>query len=283
MMKESEKISRLGIILNSSLFIAKFIVGLFSNSIALISDALNSFTDIFSSIIVFIAVKVSNKKSDQDHPFGHHRAEPIAGIVIAIFTGILGFEIAKTSIIRLFTEHENNIGYLAVFILLVNIFVKIFMAKYFLSKGKIMRRPAIVASGMDSRNDVLVSLVALSGVTGSLFGFHKLDDIAALLISLFIFYFGYQIAIVNIDYLMGKSPSKKFIDKIITMSKTISGVKGINDVRAHYIGNKINIEIHIEVDSEISTRKSHNIGKKVQEKIERLRDIEKAFVHIDPI
>ena len=282
-MKKREKYSVIGLVLNTGLFIAKLIVGLFSNSIALISDALNSFIDILSSIAIHISVKVSGKKPDETHPYGHHRAEPLAGIVVAILTGILGFEVAKTAVIRLFTVENEIIGYSAIIVLILTIIVKLFMAKFFISKGKSMKSPALKATGIDSRNDVLISSVALLGVVGSIFGYHKLDDIAALIISGFIFYFGYLIAIENIDYLMGKAPSKKLVDKIIKIANKVNGVKGVNEVRGHYIGSKINIEIHVEVDENYTTRTSHEIGKQVQKNIEKLSEIQKAFIHIDPV
>ncbi len=282
-MKKSEKISISGIILNSILFISKFIVGMTSGSIALISDAINSFTDIFASAIIFIAVRVSNKKADESHPFGHYRAEPIAGLIVAIFTGIVGFEIAKVAIINLFSEHSNSVGYAAVAVLLFSISVKSGMSYYYIRKGKSMKRPAIKAAGIDSRNDVFVSLVALIGVFGAIYGYHKLDDIAALIISIFIFYFGYQIGIENLDFLMGKTPSRTFIEKIKDATREVKGVKGINDVRAHYVGNRIHIEIHIEVGKNYLTKKSHDIGKEVQRKVEKFSEIGKAFIHIDPV
>ncbi|MBN2367447.1 cation transporter [Candidatus Woesearchaeota archaeon] len=282
-MQKSERISFVGIFLNTILFVAKIIVGIFSQSTAVISDAINSFTDIFASVFIFVAVKVANKKADEDHPFGHDRAEPIAGFIVAIFTGILSFEIARTSITELLTEHSTNIGASAVAVLLFTIAVKSFMAAYFIKKGTDMKRPAIKATGIDSRNDVLVSTVALIGVIGAMFGYPKLDDIAALIISLFIFYSGYKIGIENIDYLMGKRPPEDYFAKIRKKTLETKGVKGINELNAHYVGNKIHVEIHIDVDENKTTKKSHDIGKEVQRKIEKMPDICRAFIHIDPV
>ena len=280
-MLKSEKITIIGIFLNTILFIAKIIVGLISKSTAIISDAVNSFVDIFSSVSIFIAVKVSNKKPDQTHPFGHDRAEPIAGFLVAVLMFILGFEIAKTAIENLYVTPVHNIGFSAIIVLLFTIIVKSGMASYYLKEGK--NRPAIKAIGIDSRNDVLVSSIALLGVVGSFYGYPKLDDIAALIISLFIFKSAYELGTENIDYLMGKCPSKKEIEKLKKMALEIPGVKGINEVKAQYVGIKIQVEIHIEVDKNITTKKSHDIGKDVQHTMENLPEINKAFIHIDPV
>ena len=281
-MEKNKKITIYGIILNSILFIAKLIVGLLSNSLAVLSDAFNSLTDIISSIGIFIAVKISHKRADQGHPFGHHRAEPIAGMIVAILAGILGFEILRTAIKNLFEQKVSSIGAAALIVLIITIIVKLFMAYYFTKQGTIRKSPAIKASGIDSRNDVLVTSIAIIGVLGSMYGYLIFDEIAAIIISFFIFYSGYRIGMENIDYLMGKSPSKEYIDKIKSIAIKVKGVNGINDVRAHYVGNFIHIEIHIEVNKNISTQRSHKIGKDVQHAVENLDDVDEAFVHVDP-
>ena len=117
---------------------------------------------------------------------------------------------------------------------------------------------------------------------GSGIGIYVLDSAAALFISLFIFYSCYRIGIENIDYLMGKAPPLQYIEKIKKTVLKIKGVAGINDVRAHYVGNKIHIEIHIEVGKKLSTERSHGIGKDVQRAVEAFDYVDKAFIHIDP-
>jgi len=280
-MHKSEKITIIGVLLNTFLFVIKIVVGLISKSTAIISDAVNSLVDVFSAISIFFAVRTSNKKPDETHPFGHDRAEPLAAFFVAILTFILGFEIAKAAVENLFNTSSHNIGIPAIVVLLLTIVIKSGMAGYYLKKGK--HRPAIKAIGVDSRNDVLVSSIALLGVVGSFYGYYKLDDVAALVISIFIFNSAYDLARENIDYLMGKCPPKKQIEKLKQKTLEIKGVKGINDVRAQYVGNKIQVEIHIEVDENISTKKSHDIGKKVQKTIEKISEINKAFIHIDPV
>jgi cation diffusion facilitator family transporter len=280
-MQKNKKITIMGIILNSMLFVAKLIVGFLSGSLAVLSDAFNSLTDILASIGIFIAVKFSSKRADAGHPFGHHRAEPLAGIMVAIFAGIVAFEIIKIGIQNLFIK-TSIIGYSALVVLGFTMIVKLGMSVYFLDQGKKLNSPAIRASGIDSRNDVLISSVAFIGVLGSINGIDFMDSIAAIIIGLFILYSGYKIGVENIDYLMGKAPSKEHLDKIKSVVRKVKGVKGMNDIRAHYVGNFIHIEIHIEVDKKLSTQKSHTIGKNVQNKVEELNHVDKAFIHIDP-
>ena len=282
-MHESEKVSLIGVVLNAVLFVSKITIGLLSNSLSLLSDAVNSLLDIISYIGIYIAVKTSNKKADKGHPFGHHRAEPIAGLIIAVFAGILGFQIATNAIKNIFNPEEVQFGFAAVIVLVIAILVKIGMALYFSKKGKELNRPAIRAAAVDSRNDVLASFVAIIGVVGPFVGFPILDSIASILISIFILYSGYEIGIENINYLMGHAPSDESIERIKKKTLSVKGVKGFNDVNAHYVGSYIHVEVHVEVDKKLSTLKSHDIGKEVQFAVEKLDDVDKAFIHIDPV
>jgi cation diffusion facilitator family transporter len=268
---------------NILLFIIKAIAGFMTNSIALISDAANSFMDIFGSIVLYVAVKLGQKRADKTHPFGHHRAEPIGAMVIAIFTGILGFELLKESAFRIFSPEQETMSAIAIIVLVIAIIAKLILFFYFESISKKMKSPAMHAYAVDSRNDVLASFVALAGIILSHFGLKNFDGIAGILISLWIFYTGYKLAAENIDYLLGKSPCESYINKLRNLALKVKGVTGVNDIRAHYVGHYIHVELHAEVNKKISTQESHKIGKKVQAALENLPDINKAFIHIDPV
>src|SRR3970282_1790919 len=145
MKNKGRKATIIQIICNTFLFTIKITAGIMSNSLAIISDAVNSLTDIISSVIIFFAVKTSSKQADEGHPFGHHRAEPIAGLIVAIFAGILGFEILHTSILKLMETHEHKIGIYAIAVLLVSIGVKIIMSSYFKNVRTKMNNIALLA------------------------------------------------------------------------------------------------------------------------------------------
>lgn len=277
------KATVVGIVFNTLLFIIKLVTGLMSGSIALLSDAFNSLTDIVTSIAIFICVRISDQEADEGHPFGHTRAEPIAGLIVAILAGILGFEIIRASIERLITRQTLNIGALTLLIPALTMVVKLFMARYFKRVGKELRSPAIKASAVDSINDVYLALATLIGIVGAALGYRFLDPIAGLVISGWIIYSGYNIGVENIDYLMGKAPESELMESIKSAALSVEGVQSLNDVRAHYVGNFIHVEIHIEVDKNLSTFDSHAIGENAAKAIEQLEAIEKAFIHIDPI
>lgn len=273
----------LNVVGNTVLFVLKLWAGLLSGSIALISDSLNSLNDIAASIATFICVKISNKKADEGHPFGHSRAEPIAGMIIAILAGILGFEVFRESIGRFLVPKQAVIGVFALSVPVITIVSKLAMASYFKRVGRDVKSPALLATAKDSIMDVLLGGATLVGIVGVRIGYPFLDPAAGLVISLWIIYAGYSIGVENIDYLMGKSPEPGLMEDIKEAALNVDGVKAINTVRAHYVGNFIHVEIHIEVDKLLSTFDSHAIGKAVERSLELLGPIDKAFVHIDPV
>src|SRR3989338_154099 len=232
--KKAKNATFIGIIVNIFLFGIKLVAAIMSGSLAVLSDALNSFTDIVTSIAIFIAVKVSHKHADQGHPFGHHRAEPIAGLVVAIMAGILGFEVLKRAVMNMInkTETAPYVNSIVIIILVTSIFVKLFVTLYFRSIARSTNSPAGTASYVDYRSEIVVSSCVLAGVMYSA-RLQFLDTIIAAHISLYILYSGYTIGMQNIEYLMGSSPDKETVREIGEIALAVEGVKGVNTIHAH--------------------------------------------------
>lgn len=269
--------------INIFLFIIKAIVGILSNSIAVISEALNSFTDILVSIGIKIAVKISRDKPDTKHQFGHNAAQPIAAFILSVFAFVVGINIIEESVKRLIEPKLIHVIPSVYYVLILTVITKIILNRYQIKIAKIFKSPAIRAASVDSINDVLASSIALIGVVGAAFSLNYIDSIAGIFVAMFIFKSGYEVAIENIDYLMGHSADTKFHNMVKEITMTIDGVKGINDLRSHYVGNKFHIEIHIEVDKNSSTSVSHDIGTKVKYALENFEEVQKVFVHVDPV
>ena len=282
-MKQKLKITIVGIVFNTFLFIIKLTGGIFSNSLAIISDSFNSLTDIMASLAIFFAVKIGTKKADADHPFGHQRAEPIAGLMVAILAAILGFEVIKNAFQGFFETRNLNINLLIFSIVIVSITVKIYLYLLFRIAGRKSNSPALLASAIDYRNDILVSSSVLIGNFFGYFGYSIFDSIVALFIGGFIVYSGFKIGMQNVDFLMGKVPGEDIIKQIKGIALSIDGVKALNDVKAHYLGTFVQVEIHIEVDRKLRTEKSHEIAKNVQNILQNEGIVDYAFVHVDPI
>jgi len=282
-MKRSVRITILGVIANVLLFAIKLLGGIFSGSLALLSDSFNSLTDILASLAIFFAVRIGAKKADADHPFGHHRAEPIAGLVVAIFAAILGFEVIKNAFRGFFEARELNIT-LPIFIIVVfSIVSKLYVYFLFRREGKKSKSPALLASSVDYRNDILVSTSVLLGTFFGYIGYPLFDSIVALCIGIFIVYSGFKIGVQNVDFLMGKVPNDEIMKRFKDRALSIRGVRSLNDVKAHYLGNFIQVEIHIEVDRTLDTERSHEIAKNVQNLLQKDEIVDYAFVHVDPV
>ncbi len=273
----------IALLINIFLFIIKSIVGILSNSIAVISEALNSLTDILSSLGIKYAVKLSGEKPDPKHQFGHTPAQPIAAFILAVFAFVVGINIIEESVKRLVAPQNINTIPAVYVVLIITMIIKIALNRYQIKIGKMFNSPAIKAASVDSINDVLASSIALVGVIGAAYNLNFIDSIAGIMVAMFIFKTGYEVAKENLDYLMGRSASKEFDEKLKGIASGIKGVVGINDLRSHYVGNKFHIEIHIEVDKDLNTKASHDIGNQVKFTLEKLEEVQKVFVHIDPV
>ena len=269
--------------INIFLFVIKAIVGVLSNSIAVISEALNSFTDILVSIGIKIAVKISRDKPDEKHQFGHNAAQPIAAFILSVFAFVVGINIVEESIKRLINPEQIHTIPSVYIVLVITIITKIILNRYQVRIAKIFKSPAIRAASVDSINDVLASSIALVGIIGAYFQLDYFDSIAGIMVAMFIFKSGYEVGRENMDYLMGRSAEREFENMIRDITSEIDGVKGINDLRSHYVGNKFHIEIHIEVDKDITTSVSHDIGNRVRFALEEIDEVHKVFVHVDPV
>ena len=271
------------IIVNLFLFFIKAGIGIISNSIAVISEAVNSLTDIVSSLGIKYAVKISGKKPDATHNFGHNAAQPLAAFIVAVFAFVVGIKIIEESISRIVHPEALKVHWAIYVVLFISIVAKIILNRYQKRIGTMFNSPAMKAAAVDSLNDILASSIALVGVICVHFGLQFIDGVAGIMVAMFIFKGGWEVARENIDYLMGHAADEQLIVEIANKAIKVDGVKGFNDLRSHYVGDKFHIEIHIEVDKNIPTGVSHDIGKVVQAEIQKLDEVQQVFVHIDPV
>lgn len=273
-----------GIAGNTLLFAVKGVIGILSGSIALLSDAFNSLVDVVASVAIWYSVRVAGREPDADHPFGHRRAETIAALGVAIFTAILGFEIGRAAVERLIAGPQAiELAGWALGALGFSMAGNLILARYLRRRGEELESPAILANAVECENDIWTSLAALAGVSASALGYHLVDPLAGIMVGIWIVRGGYRFGRTNIDYLMGKSPGQELVDRIREVSLGVPGVRGVHDIRAHYVGHRIHVEVHIEVDQELTTRLSHDVGGRVRAAIEGLPHVDRAFIHVDPV
>jgi cation diffusion facilitator family transporter len=276
------KASKFSLFSNIFLFFIKLTAGILSKSIAVISDAINSLSDILTNIAVHYSVKVSYKSADSDHQYGHHAAQPIAAMMLAIFAGVAGITVIRESISRIIEPTIQDVLIFPAIVLSITIVLKSFMSYYFRIVIKKSDSPAVRALSIDSLNDVLSSSIALIAIIISTYNLKYLDGVAGILIAFFIFRAGYHVAKENIDYLMGKAASQALIDEISNRAKSVNGVLGLSGLRSHQFGNKYHVEVKIKVNQNHSMKEAYNIAQEVKELVTQLTEVADVFVHIEP-
>ncbi|MCK4658582.1 MAG: cation transporter [Phycisphaerae bacterium] len=254
-----------------------------SDSLTILSETLNSLADLVSAGVILLCVRWAWMRPDENHPFGHRRAEPVAGLVVAIFTGILGFEVCRMGMVHLWAgELPQRIGLYPIVALCVTAGLKAWLTVFFRRRGKELHSPALRATAIDCRNDVLISLQGLVAVVVAELGVAMLDTFAAILVGGYILYSSYRIGTENLDYLMGRSPDRELLERIRSAAESVDGVCEVDDIKAHYVGPFVHVELTAGVDGALSTIESHEVCEATRAAVEAIGSVERAFVHISP-
>lgn len=272
-----------GIVANCLLLALKALAVSLSDSLTIFSEMLNSLSDVVAAVAILLCVRWAWKSPDESHPFGHRRAEPVAGLIVAIFTGILGFEVCRTAVVDLwYAAKPERIGLAPMIALLITVVGKTCMALYFSKRARQFHSPAIHATAVDCRNDVVIATQGLIAVVLAQFNLPILDTIAALLVGAYIFYSAYGIGMENIDYLMGRAPDAELLHEIQLAAESVKGVVNVDKIRAHYVGTFVHVELRAAVDGSLPTVQSHELAEAARQSVESLAMIDRAFVHIEP-
>lgn len=279
------KTTLLGIITSIILAAIKGIAGILGNSYALIADAIESVSDVFTSIIVLAGLKIAKKPADDTHPYGHGKAEPIAGIIVASALFVAAIIIIIQSIHEIITPHHAPAPFTLI-VLVVVVIVKELLFRFILDIGKMVNSVAVKNDAWHHRSDAITSGAAFVGISIALIGgpgYEEADDYAALFASLIIIYNAYRMFKPALFEVMDTAPSKEVIQKIIETSLTVEGVVAIDKCFARKMGFEYYIDMHVIVDGNISVHIGHEISHKVKEKlIETFPAISNVLIHIEP-
>ena len=281
--KYGELGSFVGISSNIVLFIIKFLIGIFINSVAIMADSFNNLSDSLSSIITLIGFKLGAKPADKEHPFGHGRMEYISGLVISFIIILIGFEFLKTSFFKIISPENISFNYLTIFILLITVMVKIWQALFNRKIGMLINSHSLIATATDSRNDVIVtSVTILSLVIFKIFGLN-LDGYLGLLVALFLMYSGFSLAKETLSPLLGEAIDNELAEKIKSIALSYNEVIGIHDILVHNYGpNKSIASLHVEVPSNIDINISHEIIDLIEKRVQEELNIF-LTIHMDPV
>ena len=272
-----------GIFLNLLLFAGKYFAGLISGSVAITADAFNNLSDAGSSIITLLGFAIAGKKPDPDHPFGHGRAEYLAGLVLSAVIILMGFELVKSSFEKILHPEPISSGLLPAIILVCSILVKFYMCLYNRSVGKKIHSAAMQATATDSLSDSVATTVVLLSMGVSYFFHVNIDGYAGLLVAVFILYAGFNAAKDTVSPLLGQAPDPEFVQQVADIVTAHPEVVGIHDLVVHDYGpGRVMVSLHAEVRGDGNIFDLHDaIDTAETELKEQLGCI--ATIHMDPI
>ena len=280
-MREAEKPLIVSILGNILLGLIKIVVGYVYSSISLISDGIHSLSDVITSVIAIVGIKIALKPPDESHPYGHSRFECLFSFFIGLALFFTAYEIGKFAVERILYGEIIEINAIMVAVAIFSIVVKELMTRYSLFIGKKLNSQVLIADAYHHRSDALSSVVVLVGLLLQKFGIYYGDAIAGIIVALMIAKVAFGICLTNIDYLTGRSPPKKFFELVKKEALNVDKVIGVHDIKAHYVGPRIHVELHVEVPSNISAKEMHDIEVEVKNRLENLDDVERAYVHVD--
>jgi cation diffusion facilitator family transporter len=269
------------IITNILLFALKMWVGITSGSIALITDAWHTISDSITSIIVFVGFWISGKPKDQQHPFGHGRAELISSIMIGTLLGVIGFHFLKDSILQIYTNHSVHLGKNILIVSAISLIIKEAMAQLSFWAGKKTNSHSLTADGWHHRSDAFTSLLIIIGVIASKY-FWWIDSALGIVIAIFILYTAIEIIKSSSDKILGTYPDKKFIENLKQIiEKTEPSATNIHHIHLHQYGDHSELTLHIELPKNILLEEAHEIVTKIENSLREKLNIEPT-IHYEP-
>lgn len=286
---EREKIGKqasyVAIFGNIFLTIFNIIVGIFSGSTALVAEGFHTLSDVLTSVIAFIGFKIGMKPADEEHQYGHGRAEPIVGLIIVVFLLIVAYEIMYGAYAKIILgEIVAPPGLIAALMATIGIGINYTMSTYLTRSGERINSPALIADGKHQRVDIFSCVTVLIGVVLSQFGIPIIDTIVSVFIAIIILNTAFHLALDNFNTLMGKIPSKELIEDIKSAALSSECVKGVHDVKVNNMGPYASAELHIELNKDLKLEKSHKIAHEVEKNIiNNVESIKMVSVHTCPI
>jgi cation diffusion facilitator family transporter len=283
--KGGKKAAIVAVIANCFLTVLNIGVGFMSGSSALISEGAHTLTDIITTIVAYAGFHYSQKPADLEHPIGYGRVEALSGLFIVLFLAVISWEIFEKAIKQiLFSQNLIAPDIYVALMAFVGIFVNYVVSSYIIRIGKQINSPAIIADGQHQRTDIFSSVAVLIGAVVSNMGYPILDPIVAIFIGFLILRLAIKLFIINFNYLVGKVPSKEFIDEIKDIANSVPNAQNAHEVKVDYMGNYAIVALHIQVDGDLPTSESHKIAHEVQDKLrEEKSEIRYVIVHTCPI
>jgi cation diffusion facilitator family transporter len=266
---------------NVSLVAAHFVVFGLSGSHLVLAQGADSLMDVAVTGILAFSARVGAQPKDDNHPFGHGRAEPIGALVSAVLACVLTLEVGRSAIEAAIAHEPLKMDISVLSVLCAKFAVKSGFLIVLARRAKSEKSPAVAAVVADSRNDLAATAASVLGYFAVRAGLPYADTIFALAICVYIARNGLGLFRENLRYLMGEAPDGEVVEQMRAAAAGVDGVHAVGNVAAHYVGSLLHVEVAVVVKTEISATQSHDIGERVQRAVEELEEVGRAFVHVD--
>jgi len=275
----------IGLAVNLVLAATKLAAGIVGHSHALVADAVESFADVLSAVIVWRGLVIAHEPADEDHPYGHGKAEPLAAAFVSVMLLIASGWIILRSFTEIAHPHSTPAPFTLV-VLIVVVLVKELLFRYVLSEAQAVDSSAVRSDAWHHRSDAITSVAAGVGISIALVGgngFESADDWAAIVAGCVIAWNGSWLLRLAINELMDKSPGDELVAAVRRLAATIPGVDGVEKCFVRKMGYHYYVDMHVEVDPQMTVQRSHDIAHDVKDRVrEKFPSVRDVLVHVEP-
>ncbi|MCF0262298.1 MAG: cation transporter [Sphaerochaetaceae bacterium] len=281
-----KNLSLVSIIGNTLLSLFKFIAGIIGHSSAMLSDAVHSFSDVLTTIIAWFGVKLAQKQPDRDHPYGHERLECVASLFLGLLLAVTGLGVGKVGLDKIIARNYSSItipGTIALIAAIVSIITKEAMFWYTRYYAKQINSSAFMADAWHHRSDAFSSIGSVIGIGGAMLGYPVMDSIASVVICVFILKVSYDILKDAISKMLDTSCDEAYEQKLKDFISNEKDVENIDMLHTRMFGNKVYIDLEIQVDGNLPLKTAHTIADKVHDDVENaFPEIKHIMIHVNP-
>lgn len=279
----ANKVTVVGFTFNVLLMLFKGFAGIVGRSEAVLADAIESFSDIIATSVVWIGLRISTKPSDYEHPYGHQRVETAAALIVGLIILLGSFGIGGYAINSIITGKIAKPSLLALSAAVVTIIIKEGLYQYTVKIGRKINSMAVIANAHDHRKDAITTIATFAGVAGARLGIRVLDPIAAIFVAVIILRIGFSVSRGALNELLDISPEPKTLEKIKETAQSVSGVEHIGRFRARKTGPYIYVDIEVEIDESMTVLDSHSAAEEVKSRLRgNMPEIKNVMVHVEP-
>ena len=282
--REAQRSTWVSVAVNLVLTLAQVVVGLFAASQALVADGIHSLSDLLSDFVVLLAIQYSRKAPDADHPYGHQRYENAASLVVGALLLAVGVGMLWSAGVKLRDPAAiAQVDRLALWVALFTLVAKEGLFRYLLAVARRLRSSLLEVNAWHSRSDAASSLVVAIGIGGNLLGYGLLDPMAALIVGLMVLKMGWEFLWKALNDLTDHAASEQEMQAIKSEILATPGVLGLHDLRTRKTGDLILVDVHLEIDGNLSVRQGHEIADAVQARVLAQHPVLNILTHVDPV